>query len=406
MRILFWFVLLVAAAVGLAVVGQFNTGNVAIFFPPYRIDVSLNFFVLAILALFICLYILVRTVRIARSLPSKVIAYRRGKRETEANKQFREAIRAYLEGRFGHAEKAATKASDLPENAGIAALIGARCSQKMHQEERTQAWLASTETNPELKTARLMTELEMEVGEFHHKRALEIVEELNASGARHIQVLQWALKANQQAKNWEEVLRLVSVLEKRRAINPTRAERLIEIAYDGLMANVSLSSEGLRRLWSSIPAAQKVQPFIAAAAAKAFNVRGLHEDARQLLEKALKENWEVSLIRAYRDSIDGSNPTAVLSQIEKCEQWLLKHPNDAELMLTLGSLCVKQKLWGQVQKHLEQALSSTLDARVQRECHLGLARMFDGLGQADKAAEHYKKCAELIGLTARVPVVA
>ena len=40
----------------------------------------------------------------------------------------------------------------------------------------------------------------------------------NASGTRHIHALQWSMKANQQAKNWPEVLRLVRSLDKHKAL--------------------------------------------------------------------------------------------------------------------------------------------------------------------------------------------
>jgi HemY protein len=59
-------------------------------------------------------------------MPGKVAAYRQHKRERDGNKGLREALKALFEGRFGHAEKAALRASELPENAGVAALIGAR----------------------------------------------------------------------------------------------------------------------------------------------------------------------------------------------------------------------------------------------------------------------------------------
>lgn len=406
MRILFWFVIVCAAAVGLAVLAQFNAGNVAVFYPPYRIDMSLNFFLIAIAVAFVCCYIVVRAIRLTRKLPARVIAYRRGKREADANKQFREAVKAYFEGRFGHAEKAATKSAVVENNAGLAALIGARSAHRMQQQDRRDAWLASTGTNPAMNAARMMIELEMAVEDRQHQRALELVAELHASGARHIQVLQLALRASQQAKDWREVLRLVKVLDKRHAINPTRAEHMIQIAYEGLISDASLGDDSLRAVWSSIPNAHKTKPFIAAAAARAFVARGLHDDARTVVERALKENWDARLIRSYRDAIPESSDSSVVAQIERCEQWLAKYPKDAELLLTLGVLCVKQKLWGQAQKNLEQALQATPDPRVQREGHLGLARMFEGLGQHEKAQVHFKRCAELTEVRHQVLVPA
>jgi len=232
----------------------------------------------------------------ARKLPSRVITYRREKREAEANKSLKESLKAFFEGRFGHAEKAAEKAAALPDNAGIAALIGARSAHRMHQSERRDIWLASTETNPALKTARLMTTLELLVDDHQFKDALAVVDELNANGTRHIQALLWSLKANQQAKNWTEVLRLVQTLDKRKALHPALSKRLREMAYDSLLSDHSHDRESIVRLWSTVPNEDRIKPFIAVRAARAMNLRGLHDEARVLLEKALNANWG-SLIR-------------------------------------------------------------------------------------------------------------
>ncbi|WP_050465254.1 heme biosynthesis protein HemY [Herbaspirillum autotrophicum] len=393
MRILLWLLTLFASAIGLAVLARFNPGNVVLFYPPFRIDMSLNFFVLLLVALFVVLYVFIRAVRVTQKLPGKVISYRRQKRENDSNKALRDSLKAFFEGRFGHAEKAATRAAELDDNAGVAALVGARAAHRMRQTDRRDAWLASTEGDQGLKAARLMTSLELLVDDHQFKDALETVEELNANGTRHIQALQWALKANQQAKNWPEVLRLVQTLDKRNALHPALSNRLREMAYDALLSDRSHDAESIRRLWASIPNVDRLKPFIAARAAHAFSSRGLHDDARTLLERALAAEWDDRLIRAYRESTAEAGSPALLAQIERCESWLAKRPTDAELALTLGMFCLRQKLWGKAQRHLEQALSDALEPRTVRESHLSLAQLHDALDQTEKAAAHYKQCA-------------
>ncbi|ALU90114.1 porphyrin biosynthesis protein [Herbaspirillum rubrisubalbicans M1] len=393
MKILLWLLTLFASAIGLAVLARFNPGNVVLFYPPYRIDLSLNFFIFAALALFVAIYVVIRAIRLTQKLPGRVIAYRRAKRENESNKALRDALKAYFEGRFGQAEKSATRASDLPENAGIAALVAARAAHRMRQGDRRDIWLASTEVDPSLKAARLMTALELQVDEHHFKQALQTVEELNANGTRHIQALQWALKANQQAKNWPEVLRLVQTLDKRNALHPALSNRLREMSYDALLSDRSHDAESIRLLWNGVPGADKLKPYIAVRAAQAFASRGLHDDARGLLERALAADWDIRLLRAYRDSTAEAGSPALLSQIEHCESWLAKNPTDAELALTLGMFCLRQKLWGKAQRHLEQALSDAIEPRTVRESHLALAQLHEALDQPEQAAGHYKQCA-------------
>jgi HemY protein len=393
MRFFLWLLALFATAIGLAVLARYNAGNVVLFYPPYRVDLSLNFFLLLAVLLFVSLFSLLNALRVAQRMPRRVAEYRRERREREGNKALRDALRALFEGRFGHSEKAAMRALDVEQNAGLAALIGARAAHRMSQSERRDAWLLRSSNDPALKTARLMTGIELLVDEHRPEAALDAVRELNASGTRHIHALRLALKANQRAKNWTEVLRLLRALDKANAVHPALSLRLRELAYEDLLSDRSNDPEVLRRIWSEIPAGDRLMPVVAGTAATAFNARGMHEEATALIEKALAAEWDDRLVRAYRDGAAAQGSPALLAQIERCEQWLLRHPSDAELALTLGALCFKQKLWGKAQRNLELALADASESHTVREAHLLLASLFEALGQEDKAATHYRQCA-------------
>jgi len=382
-----------AAAIGIAVTARFNPGNVVLFYPPHRIDLSLNFFVVLEVALFVFLYFVIRAFRATVSMPGKVAAYRQRKRERDGNKGLREALKALFEGRFGHAEKAAMRASELPENAGVASLIGARAAHRMRQSARRDNWLAKLADDQAMKTARLMTMTELLVDDHQPEQALEAVRELNASGTRHIHALQWSLKAQQQAKNWPEVLRLVRSLDKHRALHPALSSRLRELAYDDMLSDSTHDAESLMRVWATVPTADRIKPYVACRAATALNARGLHDEARLVAEESLAADWDDRVVRAYREAAAPAGSAALLVQIEHCENWIHARPTDAELALTLGSLCLKQKLWGKAQRYLEQALSDAADPRMVRESHLKLAQLHEALAQPEEAANHYRQCA-------------
>jgi len=393
MRLFIWLVVMMAAAIGIAVTARFNPGNVVLFYPPYRVDLSLNFFLVLLAALFMVVYFLARAFNATVNMPRKVAAYRQNKRERDGNKGLRDALKALFEGRFGHAEKAALRAAELPENAGVAALIGARAAHRMRQQARRDQWLARIASDNSMKTARLMTVTELLVDDHQPEAALEAVRELNASGTRHIHALQWSLKAEQQAKNWPEVLRLVRLLDKHKALHPALSARLRELAYDDLLSDNSHDAESLQRVWATIPSADRLKPYVACRAATALNARGLHDEARVVCEESLANNWDERVLRAYRDAAAPAGSAALLVQIEHCEGWVRERPNDAELALTLGSLCLKQKLWGKAQRYLEQALSDASEARMVRESHLKLAQLHEALTQPEEAANHYRQCA-------------
>lgn len=393
MRFFLWILILFATAIGLAVAAHFNVGNVVFFYPPYRVDLSLNFFILLTILLFFVVYAVLKTVRVAQAMPGRVAAYRRDKLERKGNLALRDALKSFFEGRFGHAEKAAMRAAESPDNAGLAALIAARAAHRMQQTDRRDTWLATVENEQALKTARLMTAIELLVDERQPEQALEVVKELNANGTRHIHALRMALKANQRAGNWPEVLRLVRSLDKNRALHPALSTRLRELAYQDLLQNPANDAESIRNVWWGIPAEDRIKPYVALHGAQAFNRCGLHDDARAVVEKAMDAEWDERLLRPYRAAAALEGAPALLAQIERCEGWNKKHPGDPELELTLGTLCLRQQLWGKAQRHLEQALSDATHPRMLQEIHLKLAQMHEALNQPEQAAAHYRQCA-------------
>lgn len=393
MRIFLSLIILIAIAVVVAVGARFNPGNVVFFYPPYRVDLSLNLFLLLTALLFIVAHLTMNAIRTTRRMPERVAAYRRDKREREGNRALRDALKALFEGRFGHAEKAATRAVSSPDNAGLAALIGARAAHRLRRPERRDIWLSKVQDDASLRAARLMSTAELLVDDQESEAALEAMRELNSSGTRHIHALRLALKANQQAANWPEVLRLVRQLDKHKALHPALSRRLRELAYTDLLSDRRHDAESIRRVWAAIPEDDRIRPFVAARAAHTFNANGLHDDARRLVERALDREWDERLVRAYRQSAASEGSAVLLGQIERCEQWMGERPGDAELSLTLGTLCLKQKLWGKAQRHLEQALADAGSPAVVQEAHLKLAQLHEALNQPEQAAVHYRQCA-------------
>ena len=114
---------------------------------------------------------------------------------------------------------------------------------------------------------------------------------------------------------------------------------------------------------------------------------------RTVVEQALSGEWDERLVRAYGSSAGSEGSPALLAQIARCEEWAKTRPNDAELELTLGVLCFRQKLWGKAQRHLENALSNASEAEAVREAHLKLAQLHEALNQSEQAAVHYRQCA-------------
>ena len=397
MKSLFWLVIVFAAAAALAVFGRTNEGYALVVYPPWRIEVSLLLGIVALLLTFALLYTITRLVHHALELPSQVRAYRERRSRERAQGALAAALQAYLEGRFVRAEREAERAWQGDSARGLAALIGARAAHQLRQTGRRDRWFERAEAagSDSLQTARLVSRAELALEDRDFAAAREALTSLHESGPRHIATLRMLVRAERGAGNWEEVLRLASVLAKRDAIAPGLGEEYRVQAILELLARDASDRRALEERWRSISAHDQTLPRVAAAAARHLTARGNAALAREVLERALEADWAPQLVSAYGELPVGlqepERGAEVRARIERGEKWLLERNTDAQLLATLGRLCAQAELWGKARNFLEASLSF----EQSRSAHLELARLAERLGQGDEAQRHYRRAAEI-----------
>ncbi|MFJ1253111.1 heme biosynthesis protein HemY [Cupriavidus sp. CuC1] len=394
MRLLFWVAILFGGAVGLALFTQFNQSNLVLFYPPYRVELSLNLGLALLLLAFFVVWTILSTMRHLSEMPARAAAYRERSRMSRAQAALRESIENLFAGRFARAERTAREAQAWPEQAQTAALIGARAAHRMQETERRDAWMAQV-TDPEREQARLVSMAELLVDARDAEGALETIAQLQAQGARQIHVQRIALRAHQHLKNWTEVLRLARSLEKRNALHPVLALRLKQLACEALLEERRNDIDALHDFWRSLSTDERRAARIAEPAARYFAALGRQEEARKIVEEALKVNWDSRLVLRYAECAE---PGRALPQIQQAEKWLTQHPVDADLYFALGVLCLGEKLWGKAQSSFERALRyADVDSqrRLRVRAHLALAKMFEETERPEEAQRHYRESAIL-----------
>ncbi len=388
LRGIVWLAILFAIAVALATVGRFDTGQVLLVYPPYRVDLSLNLFVVGIVVLFIAVYALLRIVRNIWRMPQRVAAYRARSRNDKAQASLRDAIANLYAGRFSRAEKAAREALAVDVNQGAASLVAATAAHRMHEYARRDEWLAKVGA-PEWQDARLLAAADMRADARDADGALAALAEMQASGGKRIHAQQVALRAQQQLKNWAEVLKLAKALEKREALHPAAAVRLRQQAAENLLRERRHDPDALLEVWQSLSAVERQSPRLADLAAELLVSLERRPEARRIVEDALAHNWDARLLRRYPDTAGAD----ALPLIQKAESWKKDHPEDADLLFALGRLCQQQQLWGKAQSFLESALKLADNDALKVRTHRALARLFEHLGETDRAAKHYRESA-------------
>jgi HemY protein len=385
MRTLLWVVAIAVLAAGFVAAGRYNAGYALFVFAPYRVEISLNLLVLLLIAAFILGYFALRVIWGTLRLPRQVQEYRAARRKNQAHGALVETVREFLAARYARAERAAQRCMALgAEHTVIAAVLAARAAHELRAFDRRDAYLEQAAgKSGDDGAVRAITAAEFLLDERRFAEALGALESLPS---KHTAALRLELKAQQLARNWDQVLALVDQLERRNVYDPEHAEQIRRYAQAERLLRHAEDAHGLEDTWQRMPAGQKRDTRVAAAAARSFMASGMREEAQRVIEDSLNEHWDSALLALYPESAG-----ATVAGIERAEGWLREHPQDAALLLALGQLCARQALWGKAQSYLEASLA----VEPGYAAHLALARLHETLGNSDAAHRHYRQALEL-----------
>src|SRR5258706_3887164 len=247
MRWVFWILSLFALAVAVALAVRCSDGSALLMWPRYRVEVSLNCCALLLGAAFVAGYLLVRFIFGALALPAKVREYRARRRRENSRAILLDAVRAYFEGRFGRAEKAAASGAESAESPAIGLVLAARAAHELRHYDERDAYLARAEQlTPDEPTMRIIAAADMLLDQRRFQEALQA---LKALPEKHTAALRLELKAQQQAKNWEQALQLVDQLERRGVFDATQAAQLRRYAHTENLNRKALHQLALNECW-------------------------------------------------------------------------------------------------------------------------------------------------------------
>lgn len=389
MRGLLWVVALAALAIGITLLARYNTGYVLLVLQDYRAELSLNLAVVLLAGAFIAFYLLLRLLVHTLTLPARVREYRLRRRRQKSHNLMASALSAFLQGRYGRAEKAAAAALKLGESPAVNAVVAARCAHQLRETDKRDAYLDQiAASQPDERMLKDLTRAEFLLESRDHPGALTLLQSLRSGMKRPpVALLKLLLKAQQRVKNWDAVIGLLAELRKRDAMEPAQIEQLKRFAHAENLQLKASNPQGLRDYWDSLPGADQADSGIALTAARIFMELGDCRLAHGILETSLEQEWNSELVALYSECPERET----VRQIERAEKWLPRHPDDAALLLTLGKLCAHAGLWGKAQSYIEASLS----VEPGYAGYLALAQLHEKLNQGEAARVSYRKSLEL-----------
>ncbi|RIX75760.1 heme biosynthesis protein HemY [Acidovorax cavernicola] len=424
MRAAIWLLALFAVAAAVALFAGNNQGTITVFWPPWRVDLSLNLVLVILLLTFVLLHVALRALAALFSLPTQARHWRLQQKERMLHSALLDAMVQLIAGRFSRARKAAQAAltqektlaalgAELPQAQQVRVLshlLAAESAQALQDkaardahlqqalnESADRTVLASPETREgvQLRAARWALDDRDPTG------ALARLEELPQGAQRRTLALRLRLKAARQDRRTVEALDTARLLAKHRAFSEAAAQSIVRGLATELLTGAHDPAQ-LLRAWSELDSAERQMPEVAIhAAQRMVALRGDLALARGWLlpawermvanPRGLGDALRVKLTRALEAGLD-SVDADWLARIESAQR---NNPRDANLQYLAGMACMKRQLWGKAQQLLTQAGLGLQDPDLYRRAWLALAQLAEAREDHAQAADAWKRAAQV-----------
>ena len=416
MRFVIWLVLLFGAAVIAATALGSNEGLVTFFWRRWRLDVSLNLFVLLLLGTSFALVTVMQAVSGLTGLPRRAQAWRTSRRDRTAQALLRDALAQYFGGRYTRAQKSAERALAIQaatpelvqdnEFTVLAHLLHAgsahRMQDRVRRDEQLQRALDLSRRSVSARSAEEGARLlaaEWAIDDRDAPRALALLAELPPGVARRTHALRLKLQATRLGRQPHEALKTARLLAKHQAFSKQAAQGLLRsLAFEAM--DTAHDTDQLRRIWQQLDPADRRDAFIAARAAIRAVALGSTDEARGWLRPFWERLAELGPEdrEAFAEALVVARAGIGAEWLPRLEAAAAEFPRESAVAHAVGSALAERGLWGKARSLIEQvAGDAALPASARRRGWLQLAEMAERQGDAERAAMCYRNAATADG---------
>ncbi|MCB1857437.1 MAG: heme biosynthesis protein HemY [Gammaproteobacteria bacterium] len=382
-------VLVMSVFVALAI--KQDNGYVLIGYKQWTIEGSLAFFAFLNLLLFGVLYLLVKVIARLWNLPRNLNVWHDTRAVQRARQELTQGLIEMSEGRWKSAEKNLVRHVARSETPLLNFLAAARSAQHQGAYERRDHYLQQAhDSMPAADVAVGLTQAELQLGHAQMEQALATLQHLRSIAPRHTHVLRLLKDLYEKLEDWGGLEQLLPDLAKRRVVDQAEMTALGVKVYLNLLgaASEAADSKALGATWERIPLSLRRNVELIKGYASFLKARGEEDRLEKLLRSAIRRRWNDALVELY-GRVTASD---IVAQLSTAEGWLEENPRNPILLLALGRLSVKNRLWGKARSYFEASIGSQPTAAAYRE----LGALVEKMGESALAVRHYKSALDLI----------
>lgn len=384
---------LVALTLGTALsVGmQYDLGYIRITFGPHLIET--NFWV-GVALLTVLVVLIVAGIGLVRRLSQRtglVTGWLSQGNARRARRRTTQGLLALAEGNWPRARKLLEASADNADTPLINYLAAAQAAFESGDHDDVDELLRQAfESTPGSDMAVGITQAQLQLAGNRLEQALATLIRLRKQAPHHPFVLKLLKTTYVRLEDWRELSRLLPELRKRGLIADDERAELERTIWHNLMQQAAAdcrrqsdassgSLEPLTRMWDELPGIVRRDEETIREYTQLLAELGDEAQAETLLRKVLRNHWSDELVNLY-GRIKGAKPD---EQLLVAERWLQDRPNNAELLLALGRLSLRNELWGKAREYFE----TSLRLRRNRETMAELSRLNAHMGEDDTSVK-------------------
>ncbi|BET26141.1 heme biosynthesis-associated TPR repeat protein [Limnobacter thiooxidans] len=378
MKQLIGLLLVVVVAVAVTLMAQGNASKVLVFFGQYRIDMSLNFAVVAILLLFFVLHITLRTWRASSQLPGKFKEYWMNRKQNALLKANTQGLIALITGDEQGAQKALNQASKTGIETDLSYLIRAMSAIQADRFDVAEDILNQEKANVgEHSHALVVLRAKVALFKQDFTGALAMLEAMDPLAARLPQVQRLRMLALIGLARWQEALIQYRACVSASALTQSEKNEALIRIYSGLCDAAGQDPGQMQQVLSNSKAAELELTGVLRVLAAGLTRCGLITAARNMLETGLTQQFNRELLPVYH-AVAVLEPRESLPHVERL---LAQQPTDLRLLELAADVCEREQLWGKAISRFETVYASQPSAHVAGK----LERLYEAANQGERA---------------------
>jgi HemY protein len=325
-----------------------NNGYVLINFSGYTIEMSVPI----LFFLMLTGYTLIRLLVVIWKTPMKLGELTAGGRVKRANKSITRGYIELAEGNFEKGEKLLTNGIRSCEAPLLNYLAAARAAQAQGQIKRRDNWLKmACKHEPEAANAILLTQAEFQLQNNETQEAQKTLELIILRSHHSGEAVRLLGGVYLQKGDWQMLSELLPKLRKR--LNKEQFRIWSISCFKGLLCQAGSSKAKIDNVWKQIPRNLRLEHDLVLAHIEAVTLAGEYLEAERLIRRSIERRFDSRLIRCY-GLVLTEKPEKLLNHSER---WLKERPEEPILLLTIGRLCIKAKLWGKAYGYIERSIA-------------------------------------------------